>query len=101
MTTARNELTTVELPLIQQLQGIGWDYKEGDRDVPYLTERETFRQVLLTDRLSRAIHRINLDEDGQVDFIPTIPGRPSPLRSAAHHCNPLSLDSAPELKTAP
>ncbi len=45
-----NEYTQVEQPFIQQLQQLGWDYLEGDTDVPYLTERETFRQVLLTGR---------------------------------------------------
>ena len=65
MTPVPNERSSVELPLIRQLQGLGWDYKEGDKDVPYLTERETFRQVLLTDRLRQAVRRINLGEDGQ------------------------------------
>jgi len=65
MTALPNEFTAVELSLIQQLQGLGWNYLPGDTDVPYLTERETFRQVLLTERLRQAIHRINLDEDGQ------------------------------------
>jgi type I restriction enzyme R subunit len=59
------EYVEVELPFIQQLQAMGWDYLEGDTGVPYLTEREDFRQVLLTDRLRQAIARINLDEDGE------------------------------------
>ena len=41
----------VELPFIEQLQQMGWDYLEGDTDVPYLTERENFGQVLLTGRV--------------------------------------------------
>jgi type I restriction enzyme R subunit len=45
------DYTLVELPFIEQLQQMGWDYLEGDTGVPYLTERENFRQVLLTDRL--------------------------------------------------
>ena len=60
-----NEYTQVEQPFIQQLQQLGWDYLEGDTDVPYLTERENFRQVLLTGRLRKAIARINLNEDGE------------------------------------
>lgn len=60
-----NEFTQVELPLIQQLQSMGWQHLPGDIDVPYLTERESFRQVLLTKRLQEALRRINLDEDGQ------------------------------------
>src|SRR5688572_14110118 len=56
-----NEYTTVELPFIQQLQGMGWHYLEGDKDIPELTERSSFREVLLVDRLRDAIRRINLD----------------------------------------
>ncbi|MFP4086944.1 MAG: hypothetical protein ACLFUL_09130 [Desulfobacteraceae bacterium] len=35
---------------------------EGDIDVPYLTERESFREVLLKDRLRKALMKINLDD---------------------------------------
>ncbi len=59
------EYTQVERPFIEQLHSMGWGYLPGDTDVPYLTEREDFRQVLLTDRLRQAIARLNLDEDGQ------------------------------------
>lgn len=59
------EYTEVELPLLRQLQGMGWQHLEGDTSVPYMTERETFRQVLLLDRLRLAVQRINLDEQGQ------------------------------------
>ena len=59
------EYTHVELPFIRQLQALGWDYLEGDTGVPYLTERENFRQVLLTGRLRQALVRINLDENGE------------------------------------
>ena len=59
------EYIQVEQPFIEQLQALGWDYLEGDTDVPYLTERETFRQVLLTGRLREALVRINLDENSQ------------------------------------
>jgi len=59
------EYVEVELPFIQQLQAMGWDYLPGDTGVPYLTEREDFRQVLLTSRLHEALQRINLDESGQ------------------------------------
>ena len=59
------EHTQVELPFIQQLRALGWEHLEGDTGVPYLTEREDFRQVLLTGRLREALVRINLDENGQ------------------------------------
>jgi len=58
------EYVRVEHPFIQQLQELGWDYLEGDTGVPYLTERESFRQVLMLDRLRDAIRRINLDRAG-------------------------------------
>ena len=63
--TPRSEYHQVELPFIQQLQILGWDYLQGDVDVPALTERESFRQVLLTDRLRQALRAINQDENGQ------------------------------------
>jgi type I restriction enzyme R subunit len=60
-----NEYTQVELPFIEQLKWLGWEHIEGDIDVPYLTERESFRDVLLKDRLRDAIRSINLDESGE------------------------------------
>ena len=44
---------------------MGWEHIEGDIDVPYLTERESFRDVLLTGRLRDAIKKINLDDGGK------------------------------------
>jgi type I restriction enzyme R subunit len=55
------EYIRVEKPFIEQLQALGWGFMEGDTQVPYLTERESFRQVLLTGRLREALRRINLD----------------------------------------
>lgn len=60
-----NEYTQVELPLINQLKLMGWQHIEGDINVPYLSERQSFREVLLTERLHKAIRKINLDDDGQ------------------------------------
>ena len=37
----------MEIPFIEQLKALGWDHIEGDIDVPYLTERESFRDALL------------------------------------------------------
>jgi len=65
MAQPSREYAQVELPFIQQLQQLGWGYLEGDTGVPYLTEREDFRQVLLAGRLRQALARINLGEDGQ------------------------------------
>lgn len=65
MSDLANEREAVELPLIEQLKGMGWQHLEGHTGVPYLTERQSFREVLLTGRLREAIRRINLDEAGQ------------------------------------
>jgi len=40
-----NEYSEVELPLINQLQLMGWQHVVGDIHVPYLTERQNFREV--------------------------------------------------------
>ena len=34
----------VEKPFCEQLKGIGWDWLDGDTDVPEMTERENFRE---------------------------------------------------------
>ena len=64
MAQTPDEKTYVEIPFIEQLKAMGWDHIEGDIDVPYLTERESFRDVLLTERLHKAVKRINLDDNG-------------------------------------
>ncbi|MCB8978615.1 MAG: type I restriction endonuclease subunit R [Ardenticatenaceae bacterium] len=68
MSVLPNEYRKVELPFIQQLQAMGWTWlndADGDTSIPYLTERDSFRQVLLFDRLRDALKRINPNEDGQ------------------------------------
>ena len=62
MAQTPDEKTYVEIPFIEHLKGIGWDHIEGDIDVPYLTERESFRDVLPTGKLRKAIKKSNLDE---------------------------------------
>ena len=64
MVQTPDEKTYVEMPFIEQLKAIGWEHIEGDIDVPYLTERENFSDVLLTGRLRDAIKKINLDGEG-------------------------------------
>ena len=39
MAQTPDEKTYVEIPFIEQLKAMGWEYIEGDIDVPYLTER--------------------------------------------------------------
>ena len=57
------EYDLVERPFCQQLQTMGWEWLEGDVDVPELTERANFTEVLLKDRLAAALRRINLRDD--------------------------------------
>ncbi len=59
------EYDLVEAPFLRQLQAFGWSILEGDTDVPYLTERENFKDVLLKGRLREALRHINLNEDDQ------------------------------------
>lgn len=59
------EYTEVEQPFIDQLVRMGWKHTTGSLDDPLATKRESFREVLLTDDLRRALHRINLDPGGR------------------------------------
>lgn len=58
------EYIYVEKPTIDQLISMGWQHIEGSWDNPQVTDRENFKQVLISDRLKTAIKRINLDENG-------------------------------------
>jgi type I restriction enzyme R subunit len=58
------EYELCEKPFCEQLKLMGWQWLEGDMDVPYLTERENFREVLLKGRLEAALRKINL-RDGK------------------------------------
>jgi hypothetical protein len=59
------EFELVERPFLDQLIAMGWSLTTGNRDFPSVTGRETFREVLLLGDLRAALHRINLDPDGQ------------------------------------
>jgi hypothetical protein len=63
MSITPNEDNHVEQPLLAQLTAMGWQHLEGDIDVEYLTERASFREVLLADRLKAVIKAINADQD--------------------------------------
>ncbi len=66
MLTHGDEFQQVEWPLVQDLEKLGWEILDGDVEVPGLTDhRASFREVLLKDRLVRALARINLDDQGQ------------------------------------
>jgi len=59
------EYVTVELPFIEQLMAQWWQFIPGDTHNPAVTERGSFREVLLEERLRAAIRRINLDDAGR------------------------------------
>lgn len=59
------ELTEVEHPLLRQLEGLGWSVIVGDRFDPAVTERESFREVLIETRLRAALRRLNPGPDGE------------------------------------
>jgi type I restriction enzyme R subunit len=58
------EYIYAEKPTIDQLVRMGWQYIEGSWDNAQITERENFKQVLISDRLKAAIKRINLNGKG-------------------------------------
>ena len=58
------EYDLVERPFCEQLQGMGWEWIEGDPDLPESTERTSSREVLIRGRLEAALRNLNL-RDGQ------------------------------------
>jgi hypothetical protein len=57
------ECDLVGRPFCEQLKAMGWQWIEGDTDVPELTERANFREVLLKERLAAALRKLNLRDD--------------------------------------
>ncbi|MEW8359707.1 MAG: HsdR family type I site-specific deoxyribonuclease [Candidatus Thiodiazotropha sp.] len=56
----QDEEQKVELPAIEQLQSLGWNYIHGSSLSPETSdEREYFKDVVLTNRLTEAVQRIN------------------------------------------
>jgi type I restriction enzyme R subunit len=64
MSKTQWEYDLVERPFCEQLKAMGWQWIEGDKDVPEFTERANFREVLLRGRLATALRKLNL-RDGQ------------------------------------
>lgn len=75
-TSTPTEWSEVEWPLLLHLARMGWQTMAGDIDVPELTERENFRQVVLYGRLREAAKRINAG-DGPVDDLTKERNRPA------------------------
>jgi type I restriction enzyme R subunit len=59
------EATFVEAKFIEQLKGLGWKHITGDRHRPEVTERKSFREVILTDRVRAALRKINKGSKGE------------------------------------
>jgi type I restriction enzyme, R subunit len=53
------EYITVEKPFLDQLAGMGWTVVTGSLDLPSMTGRESFREVLMKADLRAALARIN------------------------------------------
>src|SRR2546425_1140398 len=64
MSKVQWEYEVVEKPFCQQLERMGWQWIEGDPDLPESTERTSSREVMLRSRLARKLHEINL-RDGK------------------------------------
>jgi type I restriction enzyme R subunit len=56
------EYDFVERSFCEQLDAIGWQWIEGDPDLPESTERASSREVLLKGRLATALRNLNLRE---------------------------------------
>jgi type I restriction enzyme R subunit len=60
MSTIQWEYDLVERPFCEQLHLMGWEWIEGDPDLPESTERTSSRDVLLRGRLEAALRKLNL-----------------------------------------
>jgi type I restriction enzyme R subunit len=58
------ESLLVERLFCQQLNAMGWEWLESDKDVPEPTERGSFHEVLLKQRLADSIRKIDPGPDG-------------------------------------
>lgn len=61
MSARQREREETEEPFVEQLQGMGWEYIEGDRSHPSKTGRTSFGEG----RLREAVRSINLDKCGE------------------------------------
>lgn len=67
------ELKDVEKPFVEQLQGLGWTHIEGSSDVPAVTGRANFTEVIQEGVLRAKLAEINLRKvDGAhgVEYVP-------------------------------
>lgn len=71
------ESDLVERPFCEQLKAMGWQWIEGDTDVPEFTERQNFREVLLKGRLAAALRRTPTPGRGPASRLTTRPPCPT------------------------
>ncbi len=67
MSKIQGETDLVEKPFCKQLQGMDWQWIEGDPDLPEATERPNSREVLVRGRLAAALRKLNL-RDGKASL---------------------------------
>jgi type I restriction enzyme R subunit len=60
-----NEYTEAELPLLRQLVAMKWSHIEGSKWDPSASDRDSFRDVVLSEHLRAALRRINVDDEGK------------------------------------
>jgi type I restriction enzyme R subunit len=78
------ELSYVENPFLNQLASMGWKVITGSIDHPSVTGRDTFREVLLKDDLTKALRRINLRDGNPWLDAPRIAQAIGALERIAH-----------------
>lgn len=54
-----NELTLVELPAVEYLKSLGYDYIDGDKLTPEAGERDTLSDVILNKRMMKSLKKLN------------------------------------------
>ncbi|HYD47083.1 MAG TPA: type I restriction endonuclease, partial [Terriglobales bacterium] len=59
------ELEDVEKPFVAQLQALGWTYTEGSLDMPALTGRSSFTEVIQEHALRERLRALNVGSDAR------------------------------------
>ncbi|MEW1986247.1 type I restriction endonuclease subunit R [Pseudarthrobacter oxydans] len=59
------EYRQVEKPLLNQLASLGWEIIQGDIYDPFVTDRHSFREIILETRFRESVRKINPGRDGE------------------------------------
>ncbi|WP_294153064.1 hypothetical protein [uncultured Clostridium sp.] len=54
-----NELTLVELPTVEYLKSLGYDYIDGDKLTPDTGELDSLSDVILNKRMMKFLKKLN------------------------------------------